>query len=83
MEQPELALLSPTARAAGAGAGESEFVDDPWLSATCASTSRVVERFGHLLLEHPCGAMICMVSTNSVVNRLGPTSSHSSSPSAA
>ena len=77
MERPELALLVAYAKRLLARALESsEFVDDPWLERDLRDyfPPPVVERFGHLLGEHPLRReLICMVNSNSVVNALGPT----------
>ena len=52
------------------------FADDPWLERDLRAyfPGAVVERCGHLLLEHPLRTqLICMINANSVVNALGPT----------
>src|SRR3954466_8860672 len=77
MERPELALLVAYGKRLLARALErSEFIDDPWLERDLREyfPPKVVERFGHLLSEHPLRReLICMVNANSVVNGLGPT----------
>jgi glutamate dehydrogenase len=50
--------------------------EEPWLERDLRGyfPPAVVERFGHLLAEHPLRRqLICMVNSNSVVNALGPT----------
>jgi glutamate dehydrogenase len=77
MERPELSLLVAYGKRLLARALESsEFIDDPWLERDLRDyfPPKVVERFGHLLNEHPLRReLICMVNANSVVNGLGPT----------
>jgi glutamate dehydrogenase len=77
MERPELALLVAYGKRLLARALESsDFIDDPWLERDLREyfPPKVVERFGHLLSEHPLRReLICMVNANSVVNGLGPT----------
>jgi glutamate dehydrogenase len=77
MERPELALLVAYGKRLLARALESSsFVDEPWLERDLRGyfPPAVVERFGHLLAEHPLRRqLICMVNANSVVNALGPT----------
>ena len=54
----------------------SDFCEDPWLERDLREyfPDRVVERFGHLLAEHPLRReLIAMVNANLVVNSLGPT----------
>ena len=60
----------------GAGAGGLEFIDDPWLERDLHGyfPPAVIERCAHLLPEHPLRRqLLCMASSNSVVNALGPT----------
>src|SRR5215218_2031049 len=77
LERPELALLLAYAkRALALDLLASDFCDDPWLEGDLRDyfPSRVVERFGHLLAEHPLRReLIAMVNANMVVNSLGPT----------
>ncbi len=77
MERPELSLLVAYGKRLLARALESsEFIDDPWLERDLREyfPPKIVERFGHLLSEHPLRReLICMVNANSVVNGLGPT----------
>ena len=54
----------------------SKFIDDPWLERDLHGyfPPAVIERCGHLLAEHPLRRqLLCMASSNSVVNALGPT----------
>ena len=78
MERPELALLLAYAKRLRrrAAARASDFVEDPWLERDLREyfPAAVVERFGHLLAEHPLRReLIAMVNANHVVNSLGPT----------
>jgi glutamate dehydrogenase len=77
MERPELALLVAYGKRLLARALEtSDFIDEPWLERDLRDyfPPAVVERFGHLLSEHPLRReLICMVNSNAVVNSLGPT----------
>jgi glutamate dehydrogenase len=77
MERPELALLVAYGKRLLARALEtSDFIDEPWLERDLRDyfPPAVVERFGHLLAEHPLRReLICMVNSNAVVNSLGPT----------
>jgi glutamate dehydrogenase len=77
LERPELALLVAYAkRALARDLLASDFCDDPWLECDMREyfPRRVVERFGHLLPEHPLRReLIAMVNANLVVNSLGPT----------
>jgi glutamate dehydrogenase len=77
MERPELAVLVAYAKRWIARALErSSFVDDPWLERDLRAyfPPAVIERCGHLLGEHPLRRqLLCMASSNSVVNALGPT----------
>jgi glutamate dehydrogenase len=77
MERPELALLlAYSKRALARDLLASEFCDDPWLERDLREyfPDPVVERFGHLLAEHPLRReLIAMVNANMVVNSLGPT----------
>jgi glutamate dehydrogenase len=54
----------------------SKFIDDPWLERDLHGyfPPAVIERCSHLLAEHPLRRqLLCMASSNSVVNALGPT----------
>ena len=77
MERPELAVLVAYSKRLLARALErSDFVEEPWLERDLREyfPPAVVERFGHLLNEHPLRRqLICMVNSNAVVNALGPT----------
>ena len=77
LERPELALLLAYAkRALARDLLDSDFCDDPWLERDLREyfPDRVVERFGHLLAEHPLRReLIATVNANEVVNSLGPT----------
>src|SRR4051812_40360376 len=77
MERPELAILLAYAkRALARSLLASEFCDDPWLERDVREyfPPAVVERFGHLLPEHPLRReLIAMLNANHVVNSLGPT----------
>ena len=77
LERPELALLLAYAkRALTRDLLASDFCEDPWLERDLREyfPDRVVERFGHLLAEHPLRReLIAMVNANVVVNSLGPT----------
>jgi glutamate dehydrogenase len=77
MARPELAVLVAYSKRWIARALErSSFVDDPWLERDLRAyfPDAVVERCGHLLAEHPLRRqLLCMSSSNSVVNALGPT----------
>ncbi len=77
MERPELAVLVAYSKRLLARALErSDFVEEPWLERDLREyfPPAVVERFGHLLAEHPLRRqLICMVNSNAVVNALGPT----------
>jgi glutamate dehydrogenase len=77
MERPELAVLVAYAKRWIARSLErSSFIDDPWLERDLRGyfPPAVVERCGHLLPEHPLRRqLLCMSSSNSVVNALGPT----------
>jgi glutamate dehydrogenase len=77
LERPELALLLAYAkRALARDLLDADFCEDPWLERDLREyfPDRVVERFGHLLAEHPLRReLIAMVNSNMVVNSLGPT----------
>ena len=77
MERPELAVLVAYAKRWIARALEkSKFIDDAWLERDLRAyfPPAVIERCGHLLGEHPLRRqLLCMASSNSVVNALGPT----------
>ena len=68
---------SPTRSARSpATCSPSDFCEDPWLERDLREyfPDPVVERFGHLLAEHPLRReLIAMVNANQVVNSLGPT----------
>jgi len=76
-ERPELALLLAYAKRALARALlASDLCEDPWLERDLRDyfPDRVVERFGHLLAEHPLRReLIATVNANLLVNSLGPT----------
>jgi glutamate dehydrogenase len=77
LERPELALLLAYAKQALArDLLASDFCEDPWLEGDLRDyfPDPVVERFGHLLPEHPLRReLIAMINANMVVNSLGPT----------
>jgi glutamate dehydrogenase len=77
LERPELALLLAYAKQALArDLLASNLCEDPWLERDLRAyfPGRVVERFGHLLAEHPLRReLIATVNANLVVNSLGPT----------
>jgi glutamate dehydrogenase len=77
MERPELAVLvAYSKRLLARSLERSDFVEEPWLERDLREyfPPKVVERFGHLLGEHPLRRqLICMVNSNAVVNALGPT----------
>jgi glutamate dehydrogenase len=77
MERPELAILVAYSKQQLARALEgTDFVEEPWLERDLRGyfPPAVVERFGHLLSQHPLKRqLICMVNSNAVVNALGPT----------
>jgi len=77
LERPELALLLAYAkRALRLSLLTSDFCENPWLERDLREyfPDRVVERFGHLLAEHPLRReLIATVNANLVVNSLGPT----------
>ena len=77
MERPELAVLVAYAKRWVARSLEaSKFIDDPWLERDLHGyfPPAVIERCSHLLAEHPLRRqLLCMASSNSVVNALGPT----------
>ena len=77
LERPELALLLAYAkRHVAHELLASGFCEDPWLERDLRDyfPDRVVERFGHLLPDHPLRReLIAMVNANHVVNSLGPT----------
>ncbi len=77
LERPELAtLLAYAKRAVARDLLASDFCDDSWLERDLREyfPGRVVERFGHLLAEHPLRReLIAMVNANLLVNSLGPT----------
>jgi glutamate dehydrogenase len=76
-ERPELALLLAYAkRALARDLLASEFCDDAWLERDLRGyfPDRVVQRFEHLLADHPLRReLIATVNANQVVNALGPT----------
>jgi glutamate dehydrogenase len=77
MERPELAvLLAYGKRAITAAVLESDLPEDPWLEHDLRRyfPGPVVERFGHLLAEHPLRReLIATIAANDVVDSLGPT----------
>ena len=77
MERPELAVLVAYAKRWVARSLEaSKFIDDPWLERDLHGyfPPAVIERCSHLLGDHPLRRqLLCMASSNSVVNALGPT----------
>ncbi|HWK27375.1 MAG TPA: NAD-glutamate dehydrogenase [Solirubrobacter sp.] len=77
MERPELAVLVAYAKRLLARALErSSFIEEPSLERDLRAyfPAQVVERFGHLIADHPLKRqLICMVNANEVVNALGPT----------
>jgi glutamate dehydrogenase len=77
LERPELALLLAYAkRALARDLLDSDFCEDPWLERDLREyfPDRVVERFGHLLAEHPLRReLIATINANEVANSLGPT----------
>ncbi len=77
IERPELALLLAYAkRQIARDLLAGDFCEDPWLERDLREyfPDPVVERFGHLLAEHPLRReLIAMVNANQVVNSLGPT----------
>ncbi len=77
MERPELAILVAYSKQQLARALErSDFVEEPWLERDLREyfPTAVVDRFGHLLGQHPLKReLLCMVNSNAVVNALGPT----------
>ena len=68
MERPELAVLVAYAKRLLARALEaSDFVEEPWLERDLREyfPAAVVNRFGHLLADHPLRRqLICMVNSN-------------------
>jgi glutamate dehydrogenase len=76
-ERPELALLLAYAkRALTRDLLDSDFCEDPWLERDLRDyfPDRVVDRYGHLLSEHPLRReLIATINANGVVNSLGPT----------
>jgi glutamate dehydrogenase len=77
MERPELAvLLAYAKRALARDLLASDFCDDAWLERDLRTyfPAPVVERFGHLVGEHPLRReLIATLNANEVVNALGPT----------
>ncbi|MDP9294716.1 MAG: NAD-glutamate dehydrogenase, partial [Actinomycetota bacterium] len=77
MERPELALLLAYAkRRITRSLLGSELPDDPWLSRDLRGyfPPPVVQRFGHLVPEHPLRReLVATINANMVVNALGPT----------
>ncbi len=77
LERPELAiLLAYSKRWVARELERTGFADDPWFERDLRGyfPDAVVERCGHLLLEHPLRVqLICMINANLVVNALGPT----------
>jgi glutamate dehydrogenase len=69
-------LLAYAKRALRLSLLTSDFCENPWLERDLREyfPDRVVERFGHLLAEHPLRReLIATVNANLVVNSLGPT----------
>jgi glutamate dehydrogenase len=77
LERPELALLLAYAkRLLALDLLASDFCSDPWLERDLREyfPGAVVERFGHLLGEHPLRReLIAMINANALANSLGPT----------
>jgi glutamate dehydrogenase len=77
LERPELAvLLAYAKRWLARSLLASDFCDDPWLERDLCGyfPAAVVERFGHLLTEHPLRReLVATLAANQVVNALGPT----------
>jgi glutamate dehydrogenase len=77
LERPELAVLLADAKRSLTGALlRSELPDDPFLARALRAyfPDPVVERFGHLLGEHPLRReLVATVVANHVVDALGPT----------
>jgi glutamate dehydrogenase len=77
LERPELALLLAYAkRSLTRDLLASDFCEDPWLERDPRRyfPDRVVERFSHLLADHPLRReLIATINANDVVNSLGPT----------
>jgi glutamate dehydrogenase len=77
MELPELAvLLAYAKRALARSLLASDLPDDPWLERDLRNyfPAPVVERFGHLLAEHPLRReLVATINANHVVDSLGPT----------
>ena len=77
LERPELAtLLAYAKRAIARDLLASDLCEDPWLADDLRAyfPGPVVERFGHLLAEHPLRRrLIATVNANLVANSLGPT----------
>ena len=77
LTRPELAVLLAHAKRGLIDALlESELVDDPFLDRDLAAyfPRAVVDRFGHLLREHPLRReLVATIEANLVVNCLGPT----------
>jgi glutamate dehydrogenase len=77
LERPELAVLLAYAKRALTGALlRSELPDDPFLEGTLRGyfPPLVVDRFGHLLAEHPLRReLVATIVANHVIDSLGPT----------
>jgi glutamate dehydrogenase len=77
MERPELAVLLAYAKRSLTGALlRSDLPEDAFLVATLRDyfPDPVVERFGHLLVEHPLRReLVATIVSNHVVDALGPT----------
>jgi glutamate dehydrogenase len=77
LERPELAVLLAYAKRSLTGAIlRSELPEDPFLERALRSyfPDAVVERFGHLLGEHPLRReLVATIVANHVVDSLGPT----------
>jgi glutamate dehydrogenase len=77
LERPELAVLLAYAKRSLIGALlRSELPDDPFLAGALRSyfPAAVVDRFGHLLDDHPLRReLVATIVANHVVDALGPT----------
>jgi glutamate dehydrogenase len=77
LERPELAVLVAHAKRHLTGALlESDLLDDPFLERDLVDyfPRPVVDRYGHLLAEHPLRReLLAMIEANLVVDCLGPT----------
>ncbi|MEA2227846.1 MAG: glutamate dehydrogenase, partial [Solirubrobacteraceae bacterium] len=77
MERPELAVLLADAKRSLTGALlRSDLPDEPFMAAVLRDyfPPAVVERFGHLLVEHPLRReLVATIVANHVADALGPT----------